>query len=378
MHGKLLIAQGGGPTAVVNASLIAAVREAAASVAVLGVRFGLAGLLKEDIVDLSALPAERLSSIRNSPGAALGSSRCDLRAEDFGRMIAVLRRLDIRRVACIGGNGTMRTALDLVRAAEAEHYELGVAGIPKTIDNDLEGTDFSPGYGSCARCYAQFILDLAADVRSLPTPVSIFEVMGRRVGWLAAATVLACREPDDAPHRVYLPERPTDAGIFLRDVMTAYERYGWAVVAVGEGVGEAMGVVHPTPAGGRHGGAMIGDVAAQLARLVTTELGLRARSEKPGLVARAAMSHVSDFDRQAAELVGREASRRLLAGESGFMAGLRGEPLRVESVPLGEVAARERGLPDSFLGDDGQPNEAFRAYAGRLIGGPLRRHDRLI
>lgn len=388
--GNLLLVGSGGPTAVVNASLAAAARTALDRLPqhcrVLGTRFGAMGLLQEDFIDLTQLSAQEWKRVRGSPGCVLGSSRQQPSETEIAQAVDVCRRGDIRYIAFVGGNGTMKMASQFAEFSAASGHELLVAGIPKTIDNDLLGTDFCPGYGSCLRYFARAALDLGADVRSLPTPVSILEVMGRHAGWLTAGTVLARQDPDDAPQRVYLPEVPLSLESFLDDVDRLHTRCGWVVVAVAEGVcddkGRPVTEEHHEPASAKHGGTVIGDTAATLARLVTRRLGLRARSEKPGLVGRAASHLVSKVDRSAAERAGRFAVRRLLGGDTGFMVSLRrlsDEPFRFrcETVPLAVAAGGERLFPDDFLNPDGQPSDSFLAYARPLSGGPFPEYARL-
>lgn len=389
--GNLLIAQGGGPTAVINASVVGAVLKAFASLPasshVWGARGGIRGLFQESFLDLRRQPGGLWSELRNAPAAALGSCRKKLTAEEVERAVGLLRKHDIRYFLYVGGNDSMDTANKLSKAAQDTGHELFVAGVPKTIDNDLAETDFCPGYGSCARFYAQAVIDLGMDVRSLPTPVSIIEVMGRNAGWLTAATLLARAEPDDAPHRIYVPEIPLSRDRFLADVQEVYDRLGWAVIAVSEGLrdesGESLGIEPGEAAVDGFGHKLPGDVAPALARLCVRELGIRVRSEKPGLIARASSHHVSVVDRQVAEGVGRFAADRALAGETGFMAAVRREgnhPFRVGyfSVPLDKVANAERLLPAAYVNTErNNVEDAFRDYVAPLVGGELRRYPRL-
>jgi len=390
-EGNLVIANGGGPTAVINASVVGALLEALSrlheSSRVWGARNGISGLLDEAFLDLRRQPPGVWDEIRLAPASALGSCRKKLGAEELGRALEVCRKHEIRYFLYVGGNDSMDTANKLAAAAEEAGYELFVAGIPKTVDNDLAETDFCPGYGSCARFYAQALIDLGADVRSLPTPVSIFETMGRNAGWLAASTVLGRESPDDAPHLVYVPEVPLSHERFLADVQAVYSEHGWVVVAISEGVrderGEPLSDAIGEAATDGFGHRLPGDVAPALARLVTRELGLRARSEKPGLIARASSHHVSPADRAAAQGAGRFAAHQVLAGSSRFMASiqrLRSQPLELgyRAVPLEATANLERLLPDSYVTptkNDIEPD--FCSYARPLIGGELRSYHRL-
>lgn len=396
----VLVLQSGGPTAVGNACLAAVVAEARETgrgdaAQILGARHGLKGLLAQDYVDLNAVAD--WGGIASSPGAALGSSRYRPDEEEIGQIVETLARRGIRNVVMIGGNGTMSAAATLFAAGESAGYELGVAGIPDTIDNDVPGTEICLGYGSCARYTTQTVVDVAADVRSLPTPVSIVEVMGRNAGWVAAATALARREvaDADAPHRIYLPEVPVEPQRILEDVRTQFGRAGWVVLVVSEGIvdteGNSLAGAAPVPGVGGFGGAMVGDVGPSLARLVTTELGLRARTEKPGLAARAAPHFVSALDRRCAEAAGRFAVSRLREGGGGFMVSLRlardgngGVVAGTEVTPVcrsvafasRSVNGGERVIPADFLRENGEPGEEFLEYVRPLVG-EIRHHQRI-
>jgi ATP-dependent phosphofructokinase / diphosphate-dependent phosphofructokinase len=389
--GNFLIAQGGGPTAVINASLAGAVLEAIDRLQpasqLWGARGGIRGFLQEDFIDLRAPKRATWDEIRLAPAAALGSCRKKMHAEDLARAVEICRRRDIRHFFYIGGNDSMDTAHKMATIAQQMHYEMHAAGIPKTIDNDLPETDFCPGYGSCARFIAQATLDLGMDIRALPTPVSIMEVIGRNAGWTAAAALLARKQPDDAPHLIYVPEVRLSREKFLGDVKEAYDRHGWVVAVVSEGLcdeqGESLGAAVGEAAIDGFGHKLPGDVAPALAHLITKELGLRARSEKPGLLARASSHHASSVDRDAAEGAGRFAVQHALAGNTDFMAAIvreSNEPFRIRfcDVPLEKAANVERLLPSQYIVETKNDiAESFRQYAEPLLGGPLRRYARL-
>jgi ATP-dependent phosphofructokinase / diphosphate-dependent phosphofructokinase len=389
--GNVVIAQGGGPTAVINASLYGIVRECvrrlSASSKIRGARGGIEGVLQERWLDLRE-PSERFwKSIVGSPGAALGSCRKRLSAPEAMEAVRVLQKEDVRYFFYIGGNDSMDTALKMHQAASALHYEMTCCGIPKTIDNDLPGTDHCPGFGSAARFIAQSAMDLGTDVRTLPTPVSILEVMGRDAGWLTAATLLARKDPDDAPHLIYVPERRLARGIFLRDVQEVYDRQGWVVVAVSEGVrdetGKSWGMARGEKTVDGFGHQLPGDVATRLAGLVTSELGLRARSEKPGLLGRSCALMASSVDRREAREVGSFGFSWAIQGNSGFMVSIIREDSTAYSVeygavPLTTVANLTRLFPAEYVAEEGNDIQAgYRAYVEPLIGHPLLRYARL-
>ncbi len=247
---NLLIVQGGGPTPVLNATLASVVDEARRGGRIgriFGARFGIAGFVNGEVVDLSDLSREDLDQLRMSPGAALGSSRSKPLPGHLDLMMQTLRSLAVCQVLFIGGNGTMRGAETVSRFCREANYDVQVIGVPKTVDNDIAVTDRCPGYASAARYVAQTTRDLGMDISSLPQPVSIFETMGRNVGWLAGASVAAKAGEDDAPHLVYLPERPFDTENFLSDLDRIVSKLGWAVVVVSEGLRDQAGdIVYET------------------------------------------------------------------------------------------------------------------------------------
>ena len=387
MPENLLIIQGGGPTAVFNASLAGIVTEALAQRRIgriLGAHSGMAGLSRGDVLDLSHLSSGDLAAIRNSPGATLGSSRFKPTEEDLVRVVEHLRRLEIRHVIFMGGNGTMRGA-EIVRAfCRAQQLDVQIMGVPKTIDNDIAATDRCPGFASAARFVAQSTLDLAMDIRSLPQPVSIFETLGRDVGWLAASGTLASAHADDAPHLVLVPEVPFVQDTFLGYLDDVVRRLGWAVVIVSEGIayGDGTPVFQqetPGPDGARNR-PLIGGVAQYLSGVVAANLGIRCRSEKPGLLGRSSMAYVAAQDRADAELVGRQGVRCLLAGHTDQMVALL--PLSghaacsYELVSLAKAGGAPRSLPAEWLSHDRLAvNDAFRDYVRPLVG-PLSMYAR--
>ena len=372
-----MVLQGGGPTPVLNASLYGVLDEARKHSQinrVLGACYGVHGLLNGDVIDLTALSAATLQQLRLTPGASLGSTRHKQADADMQRIIGTLAKHDVRLLLLIGGNGSLRGADAIARAADRSGYEISVIGVPKTIDNDIPSTDRCPGFGSAARYVAQAVRDLGMDVRGLPQPVSIFETMGRDVGWLAGASVLAKMDENHAPHLVYQPERAFVADKFLASVDRCVTRLGWAVVVVSEGLKQANGqpVYEAADTSQRDAlnRALPGGVGNYLAGLVTRELKIRCRSEKPGLCGRASMLHVSKQDLADAELVGRVGVQSAVAGHHAHMVSLL--PLdsaeRTKRIPL-EHAAGDRCIPEQWLEDsDLGVNEGFLKYIGPIVG----------
>jgi ATP-dependent phosphofructokinase / diphosphate-dependent phosphofructokinase len=378
--GNLLLIQAGGPTQVINESLYAAVdetrRQSVAS-RIFGAKRGLEGLVHGELADLSLLTQTQLEQIRNSPGAVLRSSRVKPSEMEMSEILKHLREHEIRQALLIGGNGTMQAARSLSQYCRRERYELQVIGIPKTVDNDINGTDRCPGYASAAHFIAQSTRDLGMDVRSLSQPVSILETMGRDVGWLAAATVMAKKSKQDAPHLVYIPEIAFELDRFLADLEEILRRQDWAIVVVSEGIRDGGGrpVYENTERSQRDDfdRPLPGGVGRCLAEIVTRRLKVRCRDEKPGLLGRASMLHVTPRDKADAELVGRSACRALAAGETEKMVAL--TPLRGNGaaettlLPLENISGHARKVPKEWIGDGNPPtNGLFSDYLRPLIG----------
>ena len=377
---NLLIVQGGGPTAVFNASLASIIRESfhqSRIGEIYGARAGMKGLSSADIVGLSHLGPGDLLSLRNSPGAALGSSRFQPSELDLERSVEHLQRFGIQYLVFMGGNGTMRGADLFRRFCREQNLDIQIIGVPKTIDNDISATDRCPGFASAARFVAQSTLDLSMDIRSLPQPVSIFETLGRDVGWLAASSTLARRDADDAPHLVYIPETPFSQEAFLSDLDNVVSRIGWAVVVISEGVQYADGSrVFEQKNASQYSSSnrpLIGGVAQYLSGVVADRLGIRCRSEKPGLIGRSCTAQVSRRDLEDAELVGRAGVRALVAGETDKMVALCSLDGRSEQafelVPLSEAGESHREIPADWLSNDALAvTSSFRDYVRPLVG----------
>lgn len=381
MGRNLLVVQGGGPTQVLNATLASIVREADAGsqfTGILGARWGMLGLAKGDVVDLSSMAAADLDLLCKTPGSVLGSSRFSPKPEDLERALGFLRQFGITDMLFIGGNGTQRGAGVLSRFCRESGFEVRVIGVPKTVDNDLAATDRCPGYASAALYAAQAARDLGNDLRALPQPISILETMGRSVGWLAAAAAAGKRDEQDAPHLVYVPEQPFEMDRFLGDLDDVVSRQGWAIVVVAEGIQDKDGrlvyqTVDATQADPLQR-PLTGGVAQYLAENVARSLKKRCRSEKPGLLGRASPMHLAARDLLDAEAAGRSGVRSLLAGETDKMVSLL--PLRDAAgasecslVPIREVAGVERPIPAAWLRDGDIPVTArFFEYLNPLIG----------
>lgn len=386
------MAQSGGATAVINASLAGVVRAAqehGGFDAIIGARNGVDGILGERFVDLGRQTAEVLDQLLTTPSAALGTTRRRLTDETAARAVAMLARYNVHAVAYIGGNDSADTALRLAAAAREAGYDLRVVSVPKTIDNDLPGTDHCPGYGSIARFIALATRDAGHDTAATAAlyPVKLIEVMGRNAGWVAAASALGQEAPTDAPHLIFFPERPPqNLDSFVEEIQTAYRAAGQVVAVIPETLRDASGqpltgldLSWTDPFGHRY----YPSPAAALTRVIEERLGLRARFDKPGTIARMFAACRSEVDHREAYEVGAAAVRLLLERQSEVMVTierLADEPYQstTGTVPITEVANRERLLPDDFIAADGRSvTDAFRRYALPLLGGPLPPYGRL-
>ena len=380
MAGKLLIVHGGGPTAVINCSLYGAVTEAVRSGRVDGVyaaNGGMGGLLREDFIRLDTLPESTLATLLTTPGSAIGTSRDAMEAPEYARAAEVIGKNGFDFLLCNGGNGTMDTCGKIYEACRGAATPVLVAGIPKTVDNDLAVTDHAPGFASAARYIAGVTREICADVRGLPIHVSVIEAMGRNAGWITAAAALARQDGDIGPDLIYLPERDFDEAAFLRDVERLWARGKGVVAVVSEGLHGPGGkpLVPPIFQTGRS--TYFGDISAHLAQLVIKELGIKARSEKPGLMNRSSISWRSPVDCREAEEAGRAAVQAVLSGQTGVMPAIRrlsSEPYETELflAPIREVMLTERTMPAEYINEAGNGvTEAYCAWLRPLLGEPL-------
>ena len=377
LKGNMLIAQGGGPTPVINSSLLGAVREAKrhpeAIETIYGARYGAEGILAGDLIDLGAVPAEKLDLLARTPASAIGSCRRKLTDADYPAVLECFKKFNIRYFFYNGGNDSMDTCNKVYQLAVESGYELHVIGIPKTIDNDLAVTDHCPGFGSAAKYAAASALELAQDAAALPIHVVVMEMMGRNAGWITAASALFSGLMP-CEHLVYLPETDFDKDAFLAAVKEKWARGRGLLVTVSEGIHYAGGV--PVADSGivdGFGHKVPGGAAQTLSDMIMQEAGIKSRSEKPGLLGRTSVALMSEIDRDEAELAGATAVRAAVGGETGYMVGFRTErepEYRSETilVPLAEVANAEKTFPLEWITPGGVTDE-FRSYCLPLIGG---------
>ena len=388
--GKAVIGQSGGPTAVINRSLVGFIKEATNQEyeEVLGARHGLSGMLSEDFVDLSKLSDSQLYGIAKTPAAALGSIRKKPTEEDIEKLISIFEKQNIRYFFYIGGNDSAETANLVSEGAKQIGYEMKAFHIPKTIDNDLLETDHCPGYGSAARFVAHAFQGDDADNRSLKG-IKINVLMGRHAGWLTAASTLGKSSEEDGPHLVYVPEKVFNIDEFLKDVKEVYESLGRCVVAVSEGIhnkeGDYFLQTYASDTGSglagktdSHGNIQLsgsGALGDTLTNIVSEHIdGARVRADTFGYLQRSFLADISEVDAEEAERVGRHSVIASLDLQSGSVILKRQLSetyyCDVDVVDLDKVAKNTKDMPEEFL-DNKKPyvtNEFFK-YAMPLTGG---------
>jgi 6-phosphofructokinase 1 len=389
---RILIAQGGGPTAVINQSLVGAVlaaRGLAQVERVYGARHGVRGIVNEDFVDLTQETSAHLERVAATPASALGSTRDKPDLKYCQSILEVLRAHRIGHFFYIGGNDSSDTVRIVVEEAKKAGHPLAAVHIPKTIDNDLMGNDHTPGFPSAARFVVQAFAGANLDNAALPG-VYVAVVMGRHAGFLTAASALARTWPDDGPHLVYLPERVFEIDRFLADVKSVNDRLGRCVVAVSEGIHDASGAPIATKLASNverdaHGNVQLsgtGALADLLCDEIKARLGIkRVRGDTFGYLQRSFLGCVSDVDAREAREVGERAVQfALLQGQVGSVAIRRAGDYAVEYAlqPLEVVAARTRVMDDAFINDAGNDvTAAFRDYLRPLLGADLPQAYRL-
>jgi 6-phosphofructokinase len=382
LTGKALVAQGGGPTAVINQSLVGVVLEARKFpeiTRVYGAKHGVSGILKEDFIDLTQATTHNLEQVARTPASALGSTR-DKPDEDYcKKMFRTMLAHEIRYFFYIGGNDSSDTCRIVNEQAKAAGYELRTIHVPKTIDNDLVGTDHCPGFGSAGKFVAQAFAGANLDNRALPG-VYIAVVMGRHAGFLTAASVLAKKFPDDGPHLIYLPERPFDPERFVKDVDGVYKKYGRCIVAVSEGIsGADHNPIITTLKGSEkdaHGNVQLSGTGALgdlLADLVKSKTSIkRVRADTLGYLQRSYLGCVSETDANEAREVGEKAVQfSVWHNVDGSVAITRVGDYAVEYelLKLTDVAGKTKVMADEYINAEANGvTEAFKNYARPLVG----------
>ncbi|MEM9420158.1 MAG: 6-phosphofructokinase [Planctomycetota bacterium] len=394
--GNAVIGQSGGPTAVINQSLVGVVEALQASIAagegkvnkILGAHHAVAGMVKDDYIDLTTRTQDFLDRIADTPSSALGSSRDKPDAEYCKRIFESFAKQDVHYFFYAGGNDSSDTCRIIAEMAAEQGYDLTAYHVPKTIDNDLMVNDHTPGFGSAAKFVAQAFMGDNLDNAALPG-IKINIVMGRHAGFLTAASMLGRREgKNDGPHLIYVPEADFSEEKFLADVERVYTKHGRCLIAVSEGIHDSDGTpmmvkLQDEVEKDSHGNVQLsgsGALGDILSDLVKTKLGerlgqkLRVRADTFGYLQRSFVGCASAVDQAEARQCGREAVKHALAGEhkSGSIAMIRkpGDAYEIEykRIEIKEVAALTQHLDPKYIVDGCDIAESFRDYAGPIVG----------
>lgn len=394
LYGNAVVGQSGGPTAAINATLSGVIRGALEAKeqgvigTLYGMRNGIEGFLKENLVDLFEVfeNTDDISTLEATPAAALGSCRRKLKSHEedaptYAKILEILKKYNIRYFFYIGGNDSMDTVLKLSRYAAAHDYELRVVGVPKTIDNDLVATDHTPGFGSAAKFVATTVKEIIRDINVYTMDaVTIVEIMGRDAGWLTASAALASLS-GAGPDLVYLPERVFDIDRFVNDVKEKLKEHPAVLVAVSEGVrlagGEYVGASSDSRAVDVFGHTPLGGTGKTLEGVIKARLGCKVRSIELSLTQRCA-SHISSLtDIRESVLVGRGAVKSAIEGKTGVMMTIErvaGEEYSVliDCADISGIANATKTVPDEYINETGNGiTAAGLEYLRPLIMGEL-------
>ncbi len=381
--GKMVIGQSGGPTAVINQSLVGAVlaaRKQPNITGILGAHHGIAGIMKEDFIDLTTQSVEQLELVATTPAAALGSVRLKPGKAECEKVFEVFKKNDVRYFFYIGGNDSAETAHIIAEMAKEANYDFCTVHIPKTIDNDLKVTDHCPGFASAARFVALAFMGDDRDNRAL-AGIKVNVVMGRSAGFLTAAAALARQSEDDGPHLIYLPERVFDIEKFKQDVRTVVAKYGRCVIAASEGISDKDG--NPISTSGEKdshgniqlsGSGALGDTLAALVKDAFAGQKVRVRADTFGYLQRSFPTIISPIDAKEARMVGDHAvNHAAKTGEPGSVAirRLSSSPYQSECfiTPLSSVAREATHMKDEYINAAGNDvTQAWMDYVAPLVG----------
>ena len=385
MKGNAIIGQSGGPTSVINSSLCGLIQEGLKSEKierVLGMRFGIQGFMNDEVIDLGKEDPQVIEGLRKTPSSAFGSCRYSLKYEDFSVIMKQLKKYNIRYFFLIGGNDTMDTINRIEKYCREDNYELRAIGVPKTVDNDLCGTDHTPGFASAARYVCLSVQQagrLARDMQRVDKYV-IFQTIGRDTGWLAASAALVKKSESDAPHLIYIPERPLSKEKYISDVKKCIEKNGWVSIVCGEGIRWEDGtLVSSTQAQDEFSniefGAMGGASAAlNLHRLINQETKYRGEFQITESLSMCAIDRASKIDLQEAYACGVKAIKLAEKGISGVMISIHrvnSSPYQVElkTVSLDEVALHTKPMDDKYINAQGNfVTDEYIKYIKPIVG----------
>ncbi|PCJ61931.1 MAG: phosphofructokinase [Planctomycetota bacterium] len=384
MKGNAIIGQSGGPTSAINASLAGVITECMKKKSInkiYGMQYAIEGFMKKQLVDLSKESPSTIKKLVGTPGSALGSCRYKVQDEDFPKILKIFKLYDIRYFFLIGGNDTMDTVHRVEKYCRDKGYELYGVGIPKTVDNDLYGTDHTPGYASAARFTALSVRHagiLARDMKKVDQFV-VYQSIGRDAGWLTASAALAkTKDPESAPHILLLPEIRFEKKKFLAKVKSVYKKYGWVSIACGEGVLYKDGT--PLSAskkkdkfGNTELGAMGGGSVALTVHSIITEAfdGWRGEFQITESLPMSAADRAVDSDLKMAFKLGVEAVKAALNGVTGKMVSIKRkkDKFDIGLVDLSDVAVKAKPMPKNYITKDGFfVTKAFLNYLKPLVG----------
>ena len=389
LRGAAIFGQSGGPTSVINASAAGVIQEAlkqSCITKVYGMAHGIKGALTEQFYDMSQEDIAELDLLKTTPSSSLGSVRYKLKhydedETDYKRLLEVFKKYDIRFFFYNGGNDSMDTCNKISKYMQKVGYECRVMGVPKTIDNDLWGTDHCPGYGSAAKYIATSTMEVYHDARVYDTGmITILEIMGRNAGWLTAAAALASWK-GNGPDLIYLPEIPFDMEKFLEDTMTIYKKNGKVIIAVSEGIRDKDGTyiseygTDLAQTKDAFGHAQLGGLAATLASIVKQKTGAKVRGIEFSLLQRCAAHLGSLTDVNEAYLAGQMAVKYAVEGKTDYMVAFErteGSEYKcnIKLINLTEVANTEKQIPREWINEEGNGlTEDFIHYALPLIQG---------
>ncbi len=388
MSRNCLVAQSGGPTVAINSSLAGVISQALKSEnvgIVYGARNGIQGVLNDNLVALNELFADEkdITSLKNTPSMYLGSCRYKLTdykkdSADYDKICEILDKYDIGYFFYIGGNDSMDTVAKLSAYTKEKGLDVKVVGVPKTIDNDLYCIDHTPGFGSAAKYIATSVLEMAHDtyIYHIDT-VLIVEIMGRNAGWLTAASALARNGYSDAPHLIYLPEKPFCQADFVEKVKALLAEKHHVIVAVSEGIKDTEGNYISAQGGkvDKFGHVMLSGTGKVLETIVANEIGCKVRSIELNVLQRAASHIASATDITESFNLGVNAVNLAMAGKSGVMSTLTrvsDEPYSVEygEADIDKIANYEKKIPDEWISEDGTDVlEPMMTYLTPLIQG---------
>jgi 6-phosphofructokinase 1 len=385
MKGNAIIGQFGGPTSVINSSLCGLIQEGLKSKKIkniLGMRDGIIGLMKDEIVDLGKEDYRVINALRQTPSSALGSCRYILKQEDFPLIMRQLKKYNIRYFFLIGGNGSMETIRQIEEYCKKNNYQLSGIGIPKTVDNDLCGTDHAPGFPSAARYVCLSVQQagrIARDMQSVDKYV-ILQTVGRDTGWLAASAALAKKNESDAPHLIYIPERPLSRKRFISDIKECIKKYGWVSIVCGEGIlWEDKSFVASLRVQDdffdiEYGAMGGGSAALNLHKLIHQETNYRGEFQITESLSMCAIDRSSKVDLEEAYACGVKAIKLVEEGASGMMVSIHrvsSSPYKIEmsTVSLDKVAVKIKPMDDKYINAQGNfVTDEYIKYIKPLVG----------